>query len=354
MLTIVNCETDQTEINNLNQRIDALTIANNNLRAQISTLTGTTTTITGGNTTIIMNLQNQLNALSGASAEQIRTLQNQLSTLSGANAEQIMTLQNDINYLNRHNFTYEFVLADENDNSQDIWSDGNTMWVLNPDTNGKIFAYNMTTISGAKQRLPNREITLSGEDDIVTYGIFADANTIWTVTIPRDYSDFSAYDLSTRTRNTIRDFRGSSFQGFSQVYSDGTSVYGLANAGGTNIVSIGAINIPREINRPEVIRDVRIEINNTILVASGNILPTGLWSDGETMWVADEGNDKIYAYNLQTKAREEGKDFNTLIGAGNRTPRGIWSDGRTMWVLDNVNNRIYAYDMVTKERLGFD
>ena len=30
LLTIINCETDQTEINNLNQRIDALTIANNN------------------------------------------------------------------------------------------------------------------------------------------------------------------------------------------------------------------------------------------------------------------------------------------------------------------------------------
>ena len=45
-------------------------------------------------------------------------------------------------------------------------------------------------------------------------------------------------------------------------------------------------------------------------------------------------DSKIYAYSLATKARDSGKDFDTLAGAGNNNPRGIWSDGTTMWVAD--------------------
>ena len=40
--------------------------------------------------------------------------------------------------------------------------------------------------------------------------------------------------------------------------------------------------------------------------------PGGLWSDGTTMWVADWGDAKIYAYSMATKARESAKDFDTL------------------------------------------
>ena len=58
--------------------------------------------------------------------------------------------------------------------------------------------------------------------------------------------------------------------------------------------------------------------------------PAGIWSDGTTMWVADSTQtQKIYAYRLSTtKARDTGKDFNTLDAASNNdNPAGIWSDG---------------------------
>ena len=41
---------------------------------------------------------------------------------------------------------------------------------------------------------------------------------------------------------------------------------------------------------------------------------------------------RLYAYNLTSKARDAGKDFDTLIAAGNGSPQGLWSDGTTMWV----------------------
>ena len=77
----------------------------------------------------------------------------------------------------------------------------------------------------------------------------------------------------------------------------------------------------------------------------------GIWSDGTTMWVSDDDDDKIYAFSMATKARDASKDFDTLKAASNTQPRGIWSDGTTMWVVEGGDNdKIYAYDMATKAR----
>ena len=96
------------------------------------------------------------------------------------------------------------------------------------------------------------------------------------------------------------------------------------------------------------------------LGAAGNNAPQGIWSDGDTMWVADDDDDKIYAYDMATKGRVPSLDIDTLGAAGNNNPRGIWSDGNTMWVLDIgwstiepstgegelVDGKIFAYKMV--------
>ena len=87
------------------------------------------------------------------------------------------------------------------------------------------------------------------------------------------------------------------------------------------------------------------------LIAAGNTEPVGIWSDGETMWVGDWFDDKIYAYDMATKARVSGKDFDTLIAARNVFPEGIWSDGSTMWVADSGRDKVFAYDMATKARV---
>ena len=91
------------------------------------------------------------------------------------------------------------------------------------------------------------------------------------------------------------------------------------------------------------------------LSTAGNTWPGGIWSDGETMWVADWLDVKVYAYDMATKAPLPGMDFDTLEGATNVSPSGIWSDGETMWVADWSSDKIYAYDMATKAPLpGMD
>ena len=90
-------------------------------------------------------------------------------------------------------------------------------------------------------------------------------------------------------------------------------------------------------------RDVDRDINT--LNAAGNGSPYGIWSDGTTMWVADNVDDKIYAYLLSDGMRDGSLDINTLAAAGNTVPYAIWSDGTTMWVTDWSNDKLYAYLM---------
>ena len=88
------------------------------------------------------------------------------------------------------------------------------------------------------------------------------------------------------------------------------------------------------------------------LKATGNTTPAGIWSDGTTMWVADYTDERVYAYDMATKAQIPGQGFGSLIAAGNTEPVGIWSDGETMWVGDWFDDKIYAYDMATKARVS--
>ncbi len=76
--------------------------------------------------------------------------------------------------------------------------------------------------------------------------------------------------------------------------------------------------------------------------------PVGIWSDGTTMWASDFTDAKLYAYRMSDRSRDSGKDFNTLSAAGNLFPEGIWSDGTTMWVADTGNDTVFAYDLSTR------
>ncbi len=83
---------------------------------------------------------------------------------------------------------------------------------------------------------------------------------------------------------------------------------------------------------------------------AGNVLAAGIWSDGATMWVAERSLAKLYAYRMSDGGRDAAKDFDTLRAAGNAAPRGIWSDGTTMWVADTSDDKAYAYNVASKAR----
>ncbi len=85
---------------------------------------------------------------------------------------------------------------------------------------------------------------------------------------------------------------------------------------------------------------------------SGHALPTGMWSDGATLWLlhnASGAGDAVYAYDLESGERLEDREF--ALAERNRAPRGIWSDGTTVWVSDSGQDKLFASVLATGERL---
>ena len=175
-------------------------------------------------------------------------------------------------------------------NSQSIWSDGITLYVLNSNlVDSRIYAYRMSD----KRRDSSKDFnTLGPAGNDRPQGIWSDGVTMWVTDSVDD--KIYAYRMSDKSHDSDKDF-------------------------------------------------------NT-LDPAGNDDPNGMWSDGVTMWVADFTDGKIYAYRMSNKRHDSGKDFNTLVAAGNGVPIGIWSDGVTMWVGDYDDAYVYAYRMSDKSR----
>ena len=233
-----------------------------------------------------------------------------------------------------------------------LWSDGTTMWVADRDDD-KLYAYNMTT----KARDAAKDFdTLDAAGNEHPYGVWSDGTTMWVA--DRDDNKIYAYNLTTKARDAAKDFNtlvaaGNTYP--TGIWSDGTTMW----VADTPDDKIYAYNMPSAlgvsiqppkpvVETPAFDRDASGDF--TGLAAAGNTDPEGIWSDGTTMWVADWSDNKLYAYNMTTKARDAAKHFDTLAAAGITNPTGIWSDGTTMWVTDWSDNKLYAYNLTTKAR----
>ncbi len=86
--------------------------------------------------------------------------------------------------------------------------------------------------------------------------------------------------------------------------------------------------------------------------------PHGIWSDGVSAWVSDDGARRLFAYRLPSIAQEEAgededlalervrdEEFWKLPRVSNNSPRGLWSDGDVMYVADENDDKVYSYNM---------
>ena len=100
--------------------------------------------------------------------------------------------------------------------------------------------------------------------------------------------------------------------------------------------------------------DVEFDWNVTRDIESlhrDNDLPTGLWSNGEVLWVVENsasGADRLFAYNLNTGERLEQHEFE--LDARNRFSHGIWSDDQLVWIADSGQDKLFAYQLASGER----
>ena len=224
-----------------------------------------------------------------------------------------------------------------NDRAEGIWSDGQTMWVADQDDD-RVYAYRVS--DGARADPQNAEFYLAGSgsfggQDHAT-GIWSDGATIWIA--DHDDDHIYAYRLSdgARVEDEEYDLNQPSVHAeyATGIWFDGTNGrMWVADRLAGKIYGFDA-------NSKELVGTI------DALDCAGNHDPQGIWSDGATMWVADDADDRIYAYSIGDNLRDPGREFDALKAANNHDARGIWSDGRTtMWVADQDKNWIYAYNM---------
>ena len=75
--------------------------------------------------------------------------------------------------------------------------------------------------------------------------------------------------------------------------------------------------------------------------------PAGVWTDGETLYVVDPDEDKVFAYNVGATGTFGASltDKDVALHADNDDPWGVWSTGTVIWVVDRSDYFIYAYSL---------
>ncbi len=276
---------------------------------------------------------------------------------------------------------FDTLTAAGNNDPAGIWSNGTTMWVVDRD-DGKVYAYNIGWRGGDVNNARNAAKDFDIRDAAgvrYPYGIWADGATIWVSDNAEDnlyayygYSPLTARNVTAGSarltltghtgdwwfRQTAPDMRpctvSSGFYQYNIYQRRGNrSIIGLARdteytytaygvSGCESGDALASVTFTTGIAGQNADRDIPLHADNQNA--------TGLWSDGTTMWVADDNHGKLFAYSLATKARDMSKDFDTLKAAGNRNPTGLWSDGTTMWVADDNHGKLFAYSLATKAR----
>ena len=229
----------------------------------------------------------------------------------------------------------DITLHSDNSGAYGIWSDGTTIWVADI-TDDKLYAYALADGT----RLTSKEFDLHS-DNGDPRGIWSDGDTIWVA----DWNDYKLYayaladgtrqDGSGGTTNKEFDLHGDNDtpQG---MWSNGSTIW-VVNDGNDNLYAYGLTGTRRDVRDIDLDRD--------------NHTPQGIWSDGDTIWVANfnlGGHDTLYAYDLYKGTRLADLD----LASGNLAARGIWSDGDTVWVADIRDNKLYAYALPKQPALS--
>jgi hypothetical protein len=240
----------------------------------------------------------------------------------------------------------------------DIWSDGNTMWVAdtgawsawNGWSDGRLFAYNLS--SG--QRTPAKDVdnwSLQEGGMKSPNGVWGDGETLWVSDRP-GHKVF-VFKMNTalsefpqegdKLRDTSRDFRRLGEGGNSRpshLWSNGTTIW-IADNEAPSIYAYELKTHARQLDK---------DISLSLSTEDRQLNPAGLWSNGKIIWVMDWHTVRAVAFDLESQIRIPERDVNALVEAGNHHPAGMWSNGEILWVIDSDDAAIYAYDLLSGQR----
>jgi len=135
----------------------------------------------------------------------------------------------------------------------------------------------------------------------------------------------------------------------SGLWSDGETMWVISDWGAGKVTTYSLAD-GSALGAGEVTLDDGATAAHQFLL-QGDGYPAGLWSDGATLWVADIASS-VNAYRLSDGVRQTDRDVpqTVLAAAGNLAPTGLWSDGETLWVADILAGKVFAYRLSDKVR----
>ena len=106
-------------------------------------------------------------------------------------------------------------------------------------------------------------------------------------------------------------------------------------------------------NRVSRALDPNREFGKTTLVAAGNAMPSGIATDNQTMYIADQAADPaiIFAYDHQSTLRDSGKDIPVPEISGSTNIGGMVVIGNILYAVYVDISRVVAFNTTTKERV---
>ena len=226
-----------------------------------------------------------------------------------------------------------FALHSDNGDPYGVWGNADTIWVANAGSGAlsKIFAYNRSDGSRDSGKDFN---TLNAAGNQSVRGICSDGTTMFVADDGDD--EVYAYKMSDTTRDSAKDITlGTDNSNPTGVWCDGDTVW-VANLG-LSSTNIKVFAYQRSDGTADSAKDI------DTVHAAGNGIPRGLWSNGATMFVVEGDDDKVHAYKMSDESQDSDKEID--LDSDNEHAAGLWFDGRVLWVTDFTDDRLYVYDL---------
>ena len=207
-----------------------------------------------------------------------------------------------------------------------LWSDGANAWVITDCYAGEVSVYALS--DGSKQ--DELSFTLADWSGCAT-ALWSNGTTVWVANFS---GGVRAYRLSDRARQSDQDLDLDTMLAAGNIIPSGLWSNGelmwVADYSGSKVFAYRLSDGARV-----SARDFDLKDDNGV-----GITPFGLWSNGETLLASSwSGAGRVLAYTLSDGLRQTNRDIDTNA-SGTGLTSGIWSDGETLWVVDDLAKRL--------------
>ena len=190
-----------------------------------------------------------------------------------------------------------------------IWGTDGTVWIADHDYLGETIISGYR-ISDESKFFDNKVFEIPGEGGFILpdAGLWSDGTTMWFSSWTGDCG-IVAYDVEKQRRDFSKDIceLAETNKRPYDLWSDGTTMW-VSDIDEGRIFAYSVRSGEQEPGVPtwekrEILREIVtvkvVDVTEDDYPAiADNSTPTGIWSDGETMWVADRESDRIFAYTL--------------------------------------------------------